>query len=124
MSTVVRGLLENYHELEEHPRLLNMKIDLDNALGQVNLTEEEWEIIQMRYLIEPLAPIRDRLNRLGDKRGRPPGGNTQFQLARLMNGQQTDNAKHIHVSRLITSACGKLALFLGEDYKEAEVPTS
>lgn len=123
MSNKVRRLLAGYNELDPSisPQIAEIKMDLDRALQEVSLTEEERVVLEALFLIpEPVHPVRVQVNKAGGTAGRPSGGITQSYVATLMTdyfgANKTDNALNIRVSRIIKSACDKLAAFLGPEY--------
>lgn len=120
MSKAVRELLDHYHELSPdspNSEILELKSDIERALREAPLTEEEVEILQARFLIEPKQrPRRNRLNRSGGLAGRPSGGNTASRIAEVMLSHKNPNAANIIISRRIASACAKIATYLGPEY--------
>lgn len=117
MSQTVVQLLRYMKELPPGDSELGlMKLDLERALQNVDFTEDEANALRALFLIEPTAPSRDRVNKSGNTRGRPSGGQTAKSVAEMMMADKSDNARRIKMSRLVRSAAEKLADFLGEDY--------
>jgi hypothetical protein len=113
MSKVIAEILKHYQELrdvEPDSELFHIKADIDRALEEAPLTQEELSIITSLYLTDHEPPTR-QVNS-----GRP----THPWAATLVGLGETksDNAKAIFVSRRLKSAIEKLAEYLGNGYTE------
>ena len=124
MSQVIVEVLRHYKEIETvnpDSDLFYLKADIDRALEQAPLDEEERSIIEILYLSEPIEyPVR-KLNRNGGESGRPLGGTTQGLVGLLVvENDKSDNAKNIKVSRTLKRAIQKLEEYLGGDYVSSQ----
>lgn len=120
MNTLL-NLLHYYNEIESSDpdsELLQLKTDVDRALAEAPLDEEERALIERVFLTEPTAyPMRGRVDKNGGQSGRPPGGVTQGIVAKLMiEEDKSANAKNIKATRILKRAVEKLAIYLGEGY--------
>lgn len=120
MSQVIAEVLKHYREIETvnpSSELIDLKADIDRALREAPLDDEEKAVITFLYLSDPIEyPIR-KLNRNGGESGRPLGGTTQGLIGTLVvEDDKSDNAKNIKISRTIRRAIQKLEDYLGEGY--------
>jgi hypothetical protein len=119
MSKTVSEILRHYNEIrdvEPDSELFHLKADMDRALKQADLTQEERNIITTLYLTDHEAPVRT------ENSGRP----THPWAANLigLGEDKSENAKAIYVSRRLKSAIEKLADFLGDGYDDEETEKS
>ena len=121
MSKKITELLKLYREIETsdpESQLVHLKADLDRALHEAPLTEEERAVITILYLEEPIEyPIR-KPDKNGGQTGRPLGGPTQANVAKQIAQDKKPAAREMKTSRIIKRASVKLAAFLGEPYNE------
>ena len=120
MSQVIVEVLRRYREIEtDNPEseLVHLKADIDRALRNAPLDEEERAVIRLLYLNDPIEyPVR-KLNRNGGESGRPLGGTTQGLVGTLVvEEDKSDNAKNIRISRTLKRAVQKLEEYLGDGY--------
>src|SRR5579859_271103 len=120
MSQVIEGVLRHYREIETvspESELIHLKADIDRALRNAPLDEEEKAVIQFLYLTDPIQyPVR-KLNKNGGESGRPLGGTTQGLVAGLVvEDDKSSNAKNIRISRTLKGAIQKIEEYLGEGY--------
>lgn len=113
MSRTITEVLKHYNELQDvepNSELFHIKADIDRALREAPLTQEELSIITSLYLTDHEPPVR-QVNS-----GRP----THARAASLVGLEEakSDNARAIFVSRRLKSAVDKMAEYLGNDYKE------
>jgi len=111
--------LKYYNELysdDPESELVHIKADIDRALIEAPLDEEERALIVILYLTEPTYPVRGKPDKNGATSGRPPGGTTQAQVAKLIAQDKTPAARENKASRVLRRAAAKLAQFLGDDY--------
>jgi hypothetical protein len=115
MSQRILGVLKYYRELDTNnpeSEVFHIKTDIDRALQQAPLDEEERALITILYLEEPEPP-----ERTSDK-GRPSGGLTQVQASKLIITEKiSEKAKEIKAGRILKRATRKLEEFLGEGYE-------
>lgn len=120
MSKKIIEVLKYYNELHtEDPEseLVHIKADLDRALVEAPLDEEERALLIVLYLTEPThRPIRGKPDKNGGQSGRPPGGNTQAQVAKLIAEDKTPAARENKTSRILKRAAQKISDYLGEGY--------
>jgi len=118
MSRTIVEILKNYNELKEtsDSNLISYKLDIDKALLEAPLNEEEKAVIEMLYLSDPIEyPIRK-----DGESGRPLGGTTQTLVGNLViEDDKSENARNIRISRTIKKASEKLASYLGEPYEQS-----
>lgn len=122
MSKQILEILKYYNELhtdDPESELVHIKADLDRALLEVRLDEEERALITILYLTDSTEiPIRGKPDKNGGQSGRPSGGTTQVQAARsIITEDRTDKAKELKAGRILKRASAKLAAFLGEGYE-------
>ncbi len=120
MSQVIVEVLRHYREIDTanpDSELIHLKADIDRALKEAPLDEEERAVITLLYLSDPTEyPVR-KLNRNGGESGRPLGGTTQGYVGNLVvEEDKSDNAKNIWISRTLKRAIQKLEEFLGDGY--------
>jgi hypothetical protein len=112
---MITEVLKHYKEIqgvEPDSELFPIKQDIDRALEQADLTDEERNIITTLFLTDHEVPIR-QVNS-----GRP----THPWASSFIDGMdgKSENAKAILVSRRLKSAIEKIVEFLGDGYEEAE----
>lgn len=109
----VATFLENYHALQESgdldARLFLM--DLNTAMWNAPLTNTERRIINKLFISPPSPPSRDKVDKDGFSRGRPPGGTTQTSLGEELGIEKST------LSNLKRSAIEKMSAYLGEEYE-------
>jgi hypothetical protein len=115
------GVLRHYKEIESsnpESELVYIKADVDRALREAPLDQEERDVIGVLFLSDPIEyPVR-KPNRNGGESGRPLGGTTQQLVGRLMDHEdRSSNARNIRVSRIVKSAAQKIADYLGAGYE-------
>lgn len=121
MSKTVIEILKVYRELytsDPESELTHLRADIDRALLGAPLDDEERALLSVLYLSEPSAlPIRGKPDKNGGQSGRPPGGNTQAQVAALTDQDKTPAARENKTSRVLRKAAGKLSAYLGHPYE-------
>ena len=120
MSKRIQEALKNYRELitdDPESELVFIKADLDRALREAPLSDEEREIITYLYLTEPVdRPVR-KPDKNGGHTGRPAGGVTQASISKLIAQDKSVAARENKTSRVIRKAADKLSSFLGSEYQ-------
>src|ERR1700694_4914678 len=106
MSRTILEGLKYYREIDTsdpESELVHLKADLDRALTQAPLDEEERALITFLYLVEPTEhPVRGKPNKRGGQSGRPPGGVTQVKVAKLIIAEEkSEKAKEIKAGRIL-----------------------
>lgn len=121
MSKRIVEILKHYNELhtdDPESELVHIKADLDRALLNAPLDEEELALITFLYLTEPVdRPVRGKTDKNGGQSGRPPGGTTQAQVAKLIAEDKSPAARENKMSRVLRRAAQKIAVYLGEGYE-------
>lgn len=122
MSKRILEVLKYYNEIDTsdpESELVHLKADLDRALSNAPLSEEERTLLTTLYLLEPPEhPIRGKPDKNGGRSGRPPGGATQVRVAKLIIAEnRSEKAKEIRAGRIIKRAAAKLSAFLGAGYE-------
>ena len=116
MSRVVSEALKHMNELQDagpDSELFHVKQDIERAINEAPLTEEERYIITALYFTDTEAPVRQG----SSGRPRNPWASS---LVSLDMGNRSENAKEIYVSRRLRSAIDKIAEHLGDDYNREE----
>lgn len=120
MSQRILGVLKFYKELNTsnpESETFLIKQDVDRALEEAPLDEEERALITILYLSEPTEHPERKQDKNGGQSGRPSGGLTQVQASKLIiSGNVSEKAKEIKAGRILKRAANKLAEYLGEDY--------
>jgi hypothetical protein len=109
---LVETFLEDYYTFTGLPdvEVRGMVLDLVKAINQAPLNQRERIILHMLYFNGPQAPERDRIDKNGETRGRPPGGNTTITIAQRLG------MDFRRVNEVKQSAINKIAMQLGDGY--------
>lgn len=119
--SIAEVLLTHYHELRNDPTEENIihVMNIHGAFRAAPLTDNERELLKLRYFAEPVPPERDKPDKNGGTNGRPAGGWTDETVARLMYDNVSINAAKGRFKRTKNSALKKFQETLGytkEDY--------
>jgi DNA-directed RNA polymerase specialized sigma subunit len=111
-SELVSTFLENFHELQssKNPENAFLIWDINVAIWNAPLTNEERRVIQRLYIDPPAPPERDKLAKNGFTNGRPHGGTTQSTVGERLGIEKST------LSNIKKSAIDKIAQYLGTAY--------
>ena len=122
MSQRIIEVLKYYRELDTNnpeSEVFHIKADIDRAIQQAPLDEEERALITILYLSEPEQYPTRKPDKNGGQSGRPAGGLTQVQVAKLIISENvSEKAKEIKAGRILKRAARKLSDFLGSGYDD------